>query len=540
MKKLVSMVLLSALTSSALFGMERSYSDAKNVALNLANKLQSKVGFEIDDSMMSKSLGVSALGNVTSKKAYHIIKLKPKGWVIVSNDDIAKPILGYNLNKKFDEKNLAPQFINWANGIDKEIKLQRSKRTQSSRAYKSRWDTLSQEPAVYRDNRLYTRSGAISAEKLPLMPNIQWGQGSPFNKYTPNNNVVGCSATAMSQIMAYHKWPTRGAGSYSYTHGVYGNLSVNFDNLYNWYNMGDLDYALISYHVGVSMDMEYHASGSGAWPKVDNMRKHFSYEMTETLAKSKFTDIEWDSKIKNSLANNRPIWYSGYKGDGGHAFVLDGYRYDATSKVYHVNFGWNGMSDGWYTLSGLNGFSGGNHAIFDIRPNYQAHFGNTKVSIINPTTKRNLFSPGSIVSKPENGWINSPIAIGTDANYYGRSIWELIPYGDAYRIRNVVTHRYLFLSAAKTDFTEYGWSSKTPKIIATDADYYSLGQWRLVRMGQYNNDFKIQHIKSGRFLFQSGDNVNGKEYGWSKSPSIIGLGSHSNYYNRATWNLTFQ
>ncbi len=47
--------------------------------------------------------------------------------------------------------------------------------------------------------------------------------------------------------------------------------------------------------------------------------------------------------------------------DGGHAIVCDGYN-DTTEK-FHLNMGWNGNSDGWYSLpsgmpSGYNAVKG--------------------------------------------------------------------------------------------------------------------------------------------------------------------------------------
>ena len=549
MNKFVSIILLSSIVSTHLFAVERSYTDAKNVALNLANKLQPNVHFKIDDSVIDKSFRAKKLGNISKEKAYQIIKLKPRGWVIVSNDDMAKPILGYNLKKKFTNENISPAFIIWANGIDNEIKVKKSNRSkkslklsgESNGLYKSKWDKLSQDPSIYKENRLYTKSGVVSAEKLPIMSDIQWGQWSPYNRYTPNNNLVGCSATAMVQIMAYHKWPTRGWGSYSYTHPEYGVIKEDFDNFYNWYGMGDLDKALISYHVGVTMNMNYSASVSTAWPSTERMRIHFGYKMSNFEEKVSFTDAQWDAKIQSSLDNNRPIWYTGFTDVSGHAFVLDGYRYDETSKMYHVNFGWTGSSDGWYALSSLNGFSENNSAIFDIRPNGEPHYGRTpQVSIYNPETKRYLLSAGSVVSSPELGWLKSPAVVGADANYYDRGTWTMIPHGDGYRIKNIDTKRYLFSKGSETNFNESGWSKKTPRIVGTDIDYYGIGQWKLERIGKYNNTFKIQNIATGRYLFQSGKKVTKSEGGWLNSPDVLGLGSYSNFYHRASWQIMFK
>ncbi|MGM9713192.1 MAG: C10 family peptidase, partial [Prevotella sp.] len=36
--------------------------------------------------------------------------------------------------------------------------------------------------------------------------------------------------------------------------------------------------------------------------------------------------------------------------DGGHAFIVDGYA----ERKYHINWGWNGYCDGYFTLDKLN------------------------------------------------------------------------------------------------------------------------------------------------------------------------------------------
>ena len=540
MKTMINILILPSLLSTTLFSMERTYDEAKNVALNFANMLQPSVGFTIDDTVLSKPVTSKILGNVKKERAFQIIKLKPQGWVMLSNDDIAKPILGYNLDKTFDLSHIAPEFIHWANGIDDEISIESHKRAKGKRTYQSQWDSLSKDRAIYKETKLYTkrsRLGVSHTGELSLMPDIQWGQNKPYNTYIPKHDLVGCSATAIAQIMAYHKWPMRGFGSYSYYHPIYGEIAVNFDNLYNWYSMGDLDKALISYHVGVTMNMIYSHTLSTAWPVPNKLRKHFGYEMSNLLAKKNDTDLAWEKKIKDSLDEKRPVWYSGDNLVGGHAFVIDGYKFDEESKMYHINFGWSGYSNGWYELSALKAFNDKQHAIFDMRPNNDPSFGGLgKVTIFNLKTKRFLFSKGSLKSTEK--WVNKPTIIGTDSNDNHRGDWELLPYNEGYHIINLATKRYLFLSADVTDFSEENCTKETPQIMTAKSDEEGNGEWRLIRTGVLNNPFKIQHAQTGRYLFQSGSIVEESEDGWVKSPNVVGLGSHKDEHKRATWNLT--
>lgn len=57
---------------------------------------------------------------------------------------------------------------------------------------------------------------AVKTEIKPLLE-TEWSQEAPFNQLCSYNNgtsispaLTGCVATAMSQIMYFHKWPEKG------------------------------------------------------------------------------------------------------------------------------------------------------------------------------------------------------------------------------------------------------------------------------------------------------------------------------------------
>ncbi|MEH2241720.1 hypothetical protein [Nostoc sp.] len=77
---------------------------------------------------------------------------------------------------------------------------------------------------------------------------------------------------------------------------------------------------------------------------------------------------------------------------------------------------------------------------------------NKPVLIENLVTKRYVFSDGDPIKGnrgDEGGWLassgfESPKIVGTDANYYDRALWTIIPIADNFLIENQVTKRYLF------------------------------------------------------------------------------------------------
>ena len=64
-----------------------------------------------------------------------------------------------------------------------------------------------------------------------------------------------------------------------------------------------------------------------------------------------YSNSQWEATIYQELAENRPVLYSGQVGNGsGHQFICDGYK----DGLFHINWGWGGMSDGYFVLSIAN------------------------------------------------------------------------------------------------------------------------------------------------------------------------------------------
>ena len=205
----------------------------------------------------------------------------------------------------------------------------------------------------------------------PILGETVWGQGEPFNNKCPEINgeraVTGCVATALSQIMYIHKYPTKGTGSHSYTTETEGlTVSANFGNTtYDWANMipnykGSYTttqanaVATLMHHVGVAADMDYTVDGSGAVSSIAlaALTKYFGYDKAiNVLPKDFMTEDGLLQAIATDLQTGRPVYVSGSTvNQEGHAFVCDGMQSDG---YLHINWGWNGMANGYFTLSAL-------------------------------------------------------------------------------------------------------------------------------------------------------------------------------------------
>lgn len=309
-------------------------------------------------------------------ECFYVFDIDNEGFVLVSADDYATPILGYSLNGKFSRNNIPENLAWWlesyASAIADGVKSQR----QSDPLTQKQWAALrNDEPA--------SKSATKSVSALLTST---WSQGYGYNAYCPTyegqNVVVGCVATAMAQIMRYHGYPTHGFGSKSYVHNYYGMLSADFFNAtYDFSLMPDevtwesssaeIDAtSLFCYHCGVSVSMEYenpgHPSGSGAFMnKVAKALEYFGYYDAELRYPDE--DSVWKARLCNELDHGRPILYSGASGSAGaHAFVCDGYGNGG--EMFHFNWGWGGYGDGFYSLTTMQGFTSNQEAVLNIIP----------------------------------------------------------------------------------------------------------------------------------------------------------------------------
>jgi len=71
----------------------------------------------------------------------------------------------------------------------------------------------------------------------PLLGDILWDQGVPFNGMTPGQTPTGCVATATAQIMRYWRYPDRAVGTHGYMSNLYGYLSHDYNYHLDWDDM---------------------------------------------------------------------------------------------------------------------------------------------------------------------------------------------------------------------------------------------------------------------------------------------------------------
>lgn len=366
----------------------------------------------LDRALLSKELGpLHAPGESPVLRITHSVDEQPmvylfsrgdnKGFYAVSADDTSVPLLGFSDNgtlpESFDQLPDGLQY--WLGELARQIAFN------------------SERGLTYAPQTRNVRQSIT-----PLCA-TRWNQDAPYNDLCPKVNgqstYTGCAATAMAQVVKYYNYPAHIKGTYSYTWNSQ-TLSVDESVVFDWDNMLNIyddsatqtqktAVATLMRACGVTADMNYGTSSSGA--SMNNVLRglieNFGYDQgARLLSHSYYTTAEWEDLIYANLYDYGPVLMDGFNTGSGHAFVCDGYK----DGLYHFNWGWGGMSDGYFQLTALDpgaqgiggstaGYNIGQQIICNLKtentstsPYYtlyatdSANFGVSAVSSTNPIT----------------------------------------------------------------------------------------------------------------------------------------------------------
>jgi hypothetical protein len=184
----------------------------------------------------------------------------------------------------------------------------------------------------------------------------------------------------MSQAMSVFKKPTTGKGTYSYTPPGYQVQFVDYAAAsYKWDSMSlaaaDKYNSLLIYNCAVSVSMNFGPDASGALVTDASLalKKYFYYSRRVSTVNRLANDQDWMNLLNSELQKGHPLIYAGDADNGtaGHAFNIDGV---VNGTYYHVNWGWNGSNNGYFTLNALKpgsyDFTKNNSVITGIQPYY--------------------------------------------------------------------------------------------------------------------------------------------------------------------------
>ena len=414
----------------------------------------------------------AALQNITAQTPFtefYVFAAEEGGFILVSADDCVIPVLGYSTTNRFETKNVPEHVQAWFEAYEEEIRYWKAQegRVELTVAGAAEGPTLVTEQWQMLTNGQMPPA-SLTTSVSPLLTTT-WGQSPLYNKFCPaaddgSLSVAGCVATATAQVMKYWNYPATGYGNHTYTSSrVYNGVTYTFPNLtadfgattYQWNNMPNAltassdtvqinAVATLMYHLGVADEMKYspHASGAQNYNTRGTIRvssqtslmKYFKYcpDMAMVM-RADYSPEEYFNLMKAELDQSRPILFSGSNTSSGHSFVFDGYN---TLGQVHVNWGWRGSNDGYFTLGSLNPGVGGiggnstgtynlsNVALTHIRPNNNWNTSSTTTITTSATGNGTVYGAGtysfgdtiSLSATPDSGYRFTGWSDGTRFN----------------------------------------------------------------------------------------------------------------------------
>ena len=342
----------------------------------------------------------SALSLAAGEKVY-AVRMTGGGTVFVAADDDLGPVVAFTAATN-DFSAVDARSPLWAL-LNRDAALRAFVRTNAAAQASLRAAKAAAASAKTASSATPLTSAPSDLRVAPLVQS-QWDQENAdgklcYNRFTPFldtdtglHATCGCVATAMSQIMRYHQFPTASVAPVTRTCyvNIYAATKANDPNciaklttragVYDWANMplvpadGVTDaqceaIGKLTSDAGISVFMNYGTNSDGASSTYDHFVANalmdvFGYANAAYYAASEISANA--GVMKRALFSNFdagcPV-LMGISGDGGHAIVGDGYGYQDGTVYVHLNMGWSGQYDYWYNLPNIDCYY--NFKVFD-------------------------------------------------------------------------------------------------------------------------------------------------------------------------------
>ena len=348
--------LLLATAGNSLMAQEVSVGEAESRALDFLTN-NTPAAKRAKGNNMPLSLSLAYTSRSENKTCFYVFNVgDDEGFVIAGGDEVAREILGYCDHGSFNYETAPENFKWWLGEYTNQI---------AHAEFSTEAGSLSSYSAPRR------AKAAKQRESIGPLIKTKWNQDYPYNSQIPvyssdgQRYATGCVATATAQVMNYWKHPTQGTGFHDWIWED-NQFSANFgETIYDWDNMlpsydggftetQSRAVGTLMYHVGVSVDMQYGTSGSGAYGEdIGNaLVSYFKYDPSLRYElRFYYSDEDWEDLVYNELVAGRPLIYQGDFVIIGHEFICDGY--DSDLRMFTINWGWGGYYDGSYPLSGV-------------------------------------------------------------------------------------------------------------------------------------------------------------------------------------------
>ncbi len=297
--------------------------------------------------------------------AYYVFNAgNDNGYVFVSADSRTDEILGYVDHGSFDETALPDNARAYLQMFADEQRI------------------LDENHISEADVRKAPRRIHYARHYVPEILKCRWGQGAPYNLLVPDyynedgtmgHSNTGCPSTAMSQVLYHYKWPQKTIATipahtcqYTLKTGerksitqpeIPAGTEIDWDHMLDTYD--DSSDSVSRYAVaklllitGQMIGTSYSSLSGGASAIYHGAVKTYLGfdESVRWIDRRNYDYEEWIDEVYNELSAGYPMLIQGLRAGGGHSFIIDGYDGEG---LFHVNWGWDGSSNGWFKMSSL-------------------------------------------------------------------------------------------------------------------------------------------------------------------------------------------
>lgn len=349
----------------------------------------------------------------------YVVSLSPTGYLILNSDDRLPLLVSFSAKSSVDlsedpQNALRSMLLDYCENTAKEL-------------------------ARMPENPVRTSSFLPPGDPELFGPYLEtsWSQNDPYNLLCPSVSgalngyegraPAGCVPVVYAQIMNFHRWPLRGNGSRLYMDNegsVNGWHQADFSDAYDW---GSLQashassdsqvvqdaIAELMFELGVAAGANYEATSTSA--SINTLGDRLDYFYFESVEKhSSLSDLV--VAVEDELRAGFPCVVA----IPGHAVVADGLMVDGGVTTYHINYGWGGVNNGWYTSTGIPGGTL-QYGITAIRPQLMAFpetnalfaesSGSTELHWILPKRRETEVSQLEIVRYNEVSTVWEPFAV---------------------------------------------------------------------------------------------------------------------------------
>lgn len=421
---------------------------------------------------VSQELKLSYTTQTDNRNTAYVFSDQNQGFVVLAADDAVTPVIGFGNKLDLEDGQIPDNMKAFLDIIGREI--------------------------IYASNHYVSEPTPEPTRKyIAPMLTTKWNQDKPYNNDCPRIDdqatYTGCVATAMAQLMKFHRYPAKGTGSHSYNPRSNEEVTYSVDfssTTYDWNNMIDSYYgkytddqakavSTLMYQAGIAANMDYGTSSSGAYVSeaAAGMADFFGYDRGMYFAERDcYTLPEWNNLIYSEIAAKRPVMLAG----GSHAFICDGYDGD---NYFHINWGWGGAYDGNFLLtmltpqsSGIGGYSSNYsdnlEALINLQPNIGTESYPAKMTMYGDfKSDANTYARRSTVSVKFGG--------ANTAMYYNTSIGSLNDLSMVLKLENTTNPddvKYISVSMKNELRANYGFSSYSFK-----STLFPVGTWKVTQ-----------------------------------------------------------